>query len=132
MPVRVSLPGASSSTTANSRARSWILRAIRYRYLPRSVPANPAQPGSATAALLAWMLGCAAVYAALFGTGMALYGRFGAAAILAVAALGRGARQPSPWVGGLAIDWSEVTPPAAVKAAGSMPQWVKQPVSKGS
>ncbi|WP_299395563.1 glycerophosphodiester phosphodiesterase [Pelagibius sp.] len=32
--------------------------------------------------------------------------------------LGRGARAPSPWIGGLAIDWSEVTPPAAVKAAG--------------
>lgn len=32
--------------------------------------------------------------------------------------LARGARQPSPWVGGLAIDWSEVTLPAAVKAAG--------------
>ncbi len=32
--------------------------------------------------------------------------------------LGRGAREPSPWIGGLAIDWSEVTPPAAVKAAG--------------
>lgn len=32
--------------------------------------------------------------------------------------LGRGARQPSPWLGGLAIDWSEVTPAAAVKAAG--------------
>ncbi|HIP80615.1 MAG TPA: glycerophosphodiester phosphodiesterase, partial [Kiloniellaceae bacterium] len=32
--------------------------------------------------------------------------------------LGRGAREPSPWIGGLAIDWSEVTPAAAVKAAG--------------
>ncbi|WP_422364731.1 glycerophosphodiester phosphodiesterase [Pelagibius sp.] len=32
--------------------------------------------------------------------------------------LGRGAREPSPWIGGLAINWAEVTPPAAVKAAG--------------
>ena len=55
----------------------------------RAIETRPDQPGSATAALLAWILGCAAVYAALFGTGMALYGRgleaaaFGAAALLA-------------------------------------------------
>ena len=45
--------------------------------------------GSAMAALQAWALGCVTVYAALFGTGMALYGReiealrFGLVAILA-------------------------------------------------
>ena len=55
----------------------------------RAVETRPDEPGSVTAALLAWMLGCVAVYAALFGTGMALYGRglealaFGAAALLA-------------------------------------------------
>lgn len=32
--------------------------------------------------------------------------------------LGRGERTASPWIGGLAINWAEVTPPAAVKAAG--------------
>ena len=55
----------------------------------RAVETGVDTPGSATAALLAWMLGCAAVYAALFGTGVALYGRgleaaaFGGAALLA-------------------------------------------------
>ena len=53
----------------------------------RVVETQAGEPGSATAALLAWMLGCAAVYAALFGTGMALYGRFGAAAVLGIGAL---------------------------------------------
>ena len=53
----------------------------------RAVETGAEPPGGAAAALLAWMLGCAAVYAALFGTGMALYGRFGAAAVLAIAAL---------------------------------------------
>ena len=37
-------------------------------------------PGSASAAFLAWGLGCLTVYGALFGTGMALYGRPGEAA----------------------------------------------------
>ena len=32
--------------------------------------------------------------------------------------LRRGKSEPSPWLAGLAIDWSEMTPPAAVKAAG--------------
>jgi len=53
----------------------------------RVVETQADEPGGATAALLAWMLGCAAVYAALFGTGMALYGRFGAAAVLGITAL---------------------------------------------
>ena len=54
----------------------------------RAVITVPDEPGGVTAALLAWMLGCAAVYAALFSTGMALYGRsleaaaFGATALL--------------------------------------------------
>ncbi|NIA68250.1 glycerophosphodiester phosphodiesterase [Pelagibius litoralis] len=32
--------------------------------------------------------------------------------------LGRGESAPSPWIGGLAVNWAEVTPPAVVKAAG--------------
>ena len=32
--------------------------------------------------------------------------------------LARGELEPSPWIGGLAINWAETTPPAAVKAAG--------------
>ncbi len=54
----------------------------------RAVITVPDEAGGVTAALLAWMLGCAAVYAALFSTGMALYGRsleaaaFGATALL--------------------------------------------------
>ena len=44
---------------------------------------------SASAAFLAWFLGCVVVYGALFGTGYALYGRGGLAALcLGVAALG--------------------------------------------
>ncbi|MGH7540564.1 MAG: sodium:solute symporter family protein [Gemmatimonadota bacterium] len=51
-----------------------------------AVDTSRARPtGSLTAALLAWALGCLAVYAALFGTGAALYGR-GAAATAWVAA----------------------------------------------
>ena len=41
----------------------------------RAVQTQPDAPGSVTAALLAWILGCIAVYMALFGTGLALYGR---------------------------------------------------------
>ncbi|GAB4360265.1 MAG: glycerophosphodiester phosphodiesterase [Kiloniellaceae bacterium] len=32
--------------------------------------------------------------------------------------LGRGKAEPSPWLGGLAIDWAQVTPPEAVARAG--------------
>jgi SSS family solute:Na+ symporter len=41
-----------------------------------AVTARPANPGeSVTAALLCWFLGCAVIYAALFGTGYVLYGK---------------------------------------------------------
>jgi hypothetical protein len=40
----------------------------------RAVETGPAE-GRLTAALSCWFLGCAVVYAALFGTGFALYGR---------------------------------------------------------
>ncbi len=32
--------------------------------------------------------------------------------------LGRGAAEPSPWLGGLDIDWAQVTPPQAIRQAG--------------
>ena len=41
---------------------------------PRARPALAASPDSAAAALLGWVLGCAFVYSALFGTGSFLYG----------------------------------------------------------
>ncbi|MDX1578342.1 MAG: Na+:solute symporter, partial [Gemmatimonadota bacterium] len=41
-----------------------------------AVETGASGPGSVTAGLVAWGLGCMTVYAALFGTGMALYGRF--------------------------------------------------------
>jgi Na+/proline symporter len=48
--------------------------------------------GSVTAALTCWLLGCVVVYAALFGTGYALYGRAGLASLFlgasALSALG--------------------------------------------
>ncbi len=47
-------------------ARGW-RRAVRTE--------EDAAPGRASAALLAWAFGCAAVYGALFGTGYLLYGR---------------------------------------------------------
>ncbi len=53
----------------------------------RAVETRPDEPGSIAAALLAWLLGCVAVYAVLFGTGMALYGRLGAAGAFGAAAL---------------------------------------------
>ncbi len=43
--------------------------------------ARQTEPGSVTAAFLAWFLGCLLVYAALFGTGYLLYGRILAAAL---------------------------------------------------
>ncbi|NIN73228.1 MAG: Na+:solute symporter [Gemmatimonadetes bacterium] len=56
----------------------------------RAVETGPTE-GRFTAALLSWFLGCAVVYAALFGTGFALYGRVEIAtaclAIVAVAAV---------------------------------------------
>ena len=42
---RTGLPPSIDSTTASSRARSWISRAMRNRYLPRSSPDSAAQPG---------------------------------------------------------------------------------------
>ena len=44
-----------------------------------TIPASP--DDSLTAAFLGWFLGCVVVYGALFGTGYALYGRAGLAAI---------------------------------------------------
>jgi len=58
-------------------------------------------PGSASAAFMAWGLGCLTVYSALFGTGMALYGR-GAQAIgffVAAAAAGYGLFRTLPKIG---------------------------------
>jgi len=41
-----------------------------------AVTTRPANPGeSVTAAFLCWFLGCAIIYAALFGTGYLLYGK---------------------------------------------------------
>jgi hypothetical protein len=63
------------------------LRAFYERVRPagpgwRSVRAEtglPPSPDSLAHSLLAWVLGCTAVYAALFGTGSLLYGRLGLA-----------------------------------------------------
>jgi len=41
----------------------------------------PPSPDSLSQAMLGWVLGCAFVYAALFGTGSLLYGRTGLAAV---------------------------------------------------
>jgi len=46
----------------------------------RAVNTDAHAPGSASAAFVAWGLGCLTVYSALFGTGMALYGRASQAA----------------------------------------------------
>jgi Na+/proline symporter len=46
----------------------------------RAVQTGPTE-GRFTAAMLCWFLGCAVVYAALFGTGFALYGRASLAAV---------------------------------------------------
>jgi hypothetical protein len=41
-----------------------------------AVTTRPVNPGeSVTAAFLCWFLGCAVIYAALFGTGYVLYGK---------------------------------------------------------
>ena len=50
-----------------------------------AVRTDDSAPGTASAAFLAWGLGCATVYAALFGTGFALYGH-GARALACFAA----------------------------------------------
>ena len=68
----------------------------RIRPFPRgwraAVETGPGTEGAFTAALTAWALGCATVYAALFGTGYLLYGRYGLGLALlgvtAAAALG--------------------------------------------
>lgn len=83
-------------TMASAPVETAVLQSFYDRVRPfargwrRAVTTRPDEPGSATAALLAWMLGCVAVYAALFGIGMALYGRITEAIILAAAALAGG------------------------------------------
>jgi len=52
-----------------------------------AVDTGAGSSGSVSAAFLAWGLGCLTVYSALFGTGMALYGRGGTAIAFAVTAL---------------------------------------------
>ena len=47
---RIGLPPSSDSTIASSRARSWISRAIRKTYLPRSSAGSFCQRGSASRA----------------------------------------------------------------------------------
>ena len=47
---RIGLPPSSDSTIASSRARSWISRAIRNTYLPRSSAGSRCQRGSASRA----------------------------------------------------------------------------------
>jgi hypothetical protein len=44
------LPPSSDSTTANSRARSWIRRAMRNTYFPRSKAGSAAHFGAAARA----------------------------------------------------------------------------------
>ncbi|MFQ5678724.1 MAG: sodium:solute symporter family protein [Gemmatimonadota bacterium] len=52
---------------------------------------EPAGQGAFTASLLGWFLGCAVVYAALFGTGYLLYGRWGLGAACVGVAVACGA-----------------------------------------
>ena len=63
-------------------------------------PSDP-RSGSLSAAFLAWFLGCVVVYGALFGTGYALYGRAGLAALCfaAAAAAALGLMRVFPRVG---------------------------------
>jgi Na+/proline symporter len=77
----------------------------RIRPYPRgwraAVNTDDRAPGAASAAFLAWGLGCATVYSALFGTGFALYGH-GARAIgcfVAAAAAGYGLFRTLPRIG---------------------------------
>jgi hypothetical protein len=75
------------------------LRAFYQRVRPagpgwRTVRAEtglPPSPDSLAQALLAWVLGCTAVYAALFGTGSLLYGRPGLALVWLVVLAASGA-----------------------------------------
>ena len=53
----------------------------------RAVETGAGSDGSVVAGLASWALGCLAVYSALFGIGMALYGRIPLAIGFAVAAL---------------------------------------------
>jgi len=95
-------------TLATSPADRETLQAFYDRIRPfdagwrAAVRTDAARPiGSASAALLAWGLGCTTVYAALFGTGMALYGRgVEAVVFVAVAALsGYGLSRTLPHIG---------------------------------
>jgi Na+/proline symporter len=69
----------------------------------RAVAGATGTPDCAVDAMLGWVLGCTAVYAALFGTGSLLYGRTaqGAvwAAVFVVAALGLRRLLPRLWAG---------------------------------
>jgi Na+/proline symporter len=69
----------------------------------RAVAGATGTPDRAVDAMLGWVLGCTAVYAALFGTGSLLYGRTaqGAvwAAVFVVAALGLRRLLPRLWAG---------------------------------
>jgi Na+/proline symporter len=66
----------------------------------RAVETGPTE-GSLTAALLCWFLGCAVVYAALFGTGFLLYGRVvvGAACLVIALLAATGLLRKLPQVG---------------------------------
>jgi hypothetical protein len=57
----------------------------------RAVRTDVTGVGSASAAFLAWGLGCVTVYAALFGIGMTLYGRPAEAIGLVAVAVAAGA-----------------------------------------
>ena len=56
----------------------------------KAVRTRPDPPGSLAAGIAAWGLGCATVYAALFATGLALYGQPAAAVGLGLVAAAAG------------------------------------------
>ena len=60
-----------------------------------------AAPGSVSAGLIAWFLGCVAVYASLFATGYLIYGRcgFGFACLAVVVSAGFGLYRTVPKIG---------------------------------
>jgi len=67
-----------------------------------AVTTRPANPGeSVTAAFLCWFLGCAIIYAALFGTGYVLYGKLlpGIVCLVAAGVAGWGLFRALPRVG---------------------------------
>jgi len=67
-----------------------------------AVTTRPANPGeSVTAAFLCWFLGCAVIYAALFGTGYVLYGKLlpGIVCLVAAGVAGWGLFRALPRVG---------------------------------